>query len=60
MSGPQSDFPTLTLDEIKLIQQDITEAKKESILVKTFSQKKQNLTAVLTKKSKIDINSRII
>ncbi len=39
MSGPENNFPTLALEEIKLNQQDIAEAKKESIIVQTFFSK---------------------
>ena len=36
MSGPESEFPTLTIDEIRLNQHDVTAASKESIIVETF------------------------
>ena len=36
MSGPQTDFPVQTLEEIKLSRQDVVEVEKESIVHKTF------------------------
>ena len=36
MRGREEDFPTLTIEEIKLNQQDMAEAEKEQIIFKVF------------------------
>ena len=36
MRGPEEDFPTQTIEEIKLNQQDLVEAEKEQIIFKVF------------------------
>ena len=36
MSGPEGEFPTLTLEQIKISQQELNEANKETMIMKTF------------------------
>ena len=36
ISGPGREFPTLTLEHIKISQQELNEANKETMIMKTF------------------------
>ena len=36
MSGPEGEFPTLTLEQMKISQQELNEANKETMIMKTF------------------------
>ena len=36
MSGPEGEFPALTSEQIKISQQELNEANKEIMIMKTF------------------------